>query len=138
MAGGDVGNTVKGSETRIVGNRIILDNYSAIYLNGTEGNRGALFHCASGLGPNGSNSNDNIGNVYFNGMLLTTGKCNGFVEPRGANFTQWPGVFTVHLCGSKQFNTSIEGIYTCMLKNSSMMNQSVSVGIYFSRRSKLL
>ena len=116
----------------------ILNNYSAIYINGTESN-GSLFRCVSGLGPNSSNSNDDIGNVYLNGTLLTTHTCNGFVQPKGAdNISLFPGVFNVRLCESKQLTTSTEGIYTCTLKNSSMMNQSVSVGVYFSGRSKSL
>ena len=110
----------------------ILNDYSFIYL--TEMNlRRFLFRCSSGLS---SNSNDNIGNVYFNDMLLTTGNCNGFVEPRGAKIKS-PGVFNVHLCESKKLTTSTEGIYTCTLKNSSMMNQSVNVGVYLQGRSKL-
>ena len=120
----------------------VLNNYSIVYLNATEidskKRKRVLFRCASGLGPNDSNSNDNIGNVYFNGMLLTTGTCNGFIEPSGARFDNRPGVFNVRLCKTRQFNTNTEGIYTCTLKNSSMMNESVSVGVYFSGRSKSL
>ena len=39
-------------------------------------------------------------------------------------------------CMSKNFSTSVEGIYTCVMMNSSMINESISFGIYFSGRSE--
>jgi len=123
-----------GDGTDLVQTSNVLDNYSVIYVNATEQN-GVLFRCVTGLGPSGSNTNDEIGNVYFNNMLLTKGKCSGFVQAEGAiNVNNNPGVFNARVC--RNLTTSTEGIYTCTLTNSSMMNQSMSVGVYFSGRSK--
>ena len=41
-------------------------------------------------------------------------------------------------CMNKDFSTSVEGIYTCVMINSSMMNESISFGVYFSGRSESL
>ena len=122
-----------GDGTNLVQTSNVLDNYSVIYVNATEQER-ILFRCVTGLGPSGSNTNDEIGNVYFNNMLLTKRQCNGFMEVRGANIARHPGVFNARVC--RNLTTSTEGIYTCTLTNSSMMNQSMSVGVYFSGRSK--
>ena len=44
------------------------------------------------------------------------------------------GLFNIRQCGV--FSTAVEGIYTCIMMNSSMMNQSIRLGIYFNERSK--
>ena len=116
----------------------ILDDYSAIYLNGNETD-GVLFHCVTGLGPtcnsNGENCGNGIlGNFFYDDMLLTNH--TGFLKSKGANVTKHPGALNGALCGP--LTTITEGVYTCTLMNSSMMNQSMSVGIYFSGRSKSL
>ena len=46
------------------------------------------------------------------------------------------GVINLFYCGA--FSTSVEGVYTCTMMNSSMMDQSVSLGVYFTGRSKSL
>jgi len=123
-----------GNGTNLVQTNNVLNNYSVIYVNAIE-QKGILFRCATGLGPNGSNTNDEIGNLYFNNMLLTKRKCGGFVQAEGAtNIKRYPGVFNARVC--ENLTTSTEGIYTCTITNSSMMNQSMSVGVYFSGRSK--
>jgi len=123
-----------GDGNNLVQTSNVLDNYSVIYLNATEQN-GVLFRCATGLGPTGNNTNDVIGNLYYNNMLLTKRNCSGFVRAEGAgNIRRFPGVFNARVC--RNLTTSTEGIYTCTLTNSSMMNQSMSVGVYFSGRSK--
>jgi len=65
-------------------------------------------------------------------MLLS--KCNGFLRLQATN--NFPGIFNARVCGGRTLTTSTEGIYTCTLTNSSMINQSMSVGVYFSGRSK--
>ena len=115
----------------------VLDDYSVIYINDGEAISGRLFRCVTGLGPTDSSSNDEIGDLYFNNSLSNT--CNGFVEARGANSDKNPGVLgvlNVRLCGGEELTTSTQGVYTCRLMNSSMMYQSVSVGVYFSGRSE--
>ena len=113
----------------------VLDNYTYILVNGSEANNAILFRCATGLGPSGLDSNDVIGDMYHNNILLTDGMCNGFIIPQGTgNVVRFPGLYQARVCGN--LTTSTEGIYTCLLTNSSMMNQSVSIGIYLSGRSK--
>ena len=72
-------------------------------------------------------------------MLLPINTCNGFVKAVGAgNIAKRPGVLNIRLCESERLTTSTEGVYTCRLMNSSMMYESVSVGVYFSGRSESL
>ena len=113
----------------------VLDDYTYILLDGSEANNAILFRCATGLGP--SNSNDVIGDIYHNNILLTDQVCNGFVIAQGhGNTFRLPGVYQARVCGT--LTTSTEGVYTCTLTNSSMMDQSVSIGAYLSGRSESL
>ena len=115
----------------------ILDDYTYILLDGSENIFVILFRCATGLGPSSSDSNDVIGDMYHNNVLLTDQVCNGFVIAQGVgNVARFPGVYQARTCGA--LNTSTEGVYTCTLTNSSMMDQSVSIGAYLSTRSESL
>ena len=108
-----------------------------IYIDDDAENSGTVFRCVSGLGPNISSTNDVIGDLYFNDTLLTKGECHGFVEAVGApQIYRRPGTINAHMCGN--LTTSTEGVYTCILMNSSMMYESMKVGIYFSERCKSL
>ena len=113
-----------------------LDDYTYILLDGSEANNAILFRCSTGLGPSNADSNNVIGNLYLNNMLLTGQMCNGFVTPQGPNNRRFPGVYQARVCGI--LTTSTEGVYTCTLTNSSMMDQSVSIGAYLSTRSESL
>ena len=115
----------------------VLDDYTYILMDGSEADNAILFRCATGLGPSGGDSNDVIGDMYLNNMLLTEQMCNGFVIPQGVrNVLNFPGTYQARTCGALTINT--EGVYTCTLTNSSMMSQSVSIGVYFSGRSESL
>ena len=115
----------------------VLDDYTYILLDGSEANGAILFRCSTGLGPIGSDSNDVIGDMYHNNVLLTDQLCNGFVIAQGVGNTfRFPGVYQARVCGT--LTTSTEGVYTCTLTNSSMMDQSVSIGAYLSTRSESL
>ena len=114
----------------------VLDDYTYILLDGSEANGGILFRCATGLGPNDPSTNDDIGDLYLNNVLLANGMCNGFVTPQGPNNNRFPGLYQARVCGT--LTTSTEGVYTCTLTNSSMMDQSVSIGAYLSGRSESL
>ena len=101
----------------------------------------ATLRCASGLGPSGSDSNTVLGGWYFNGIpvhiRVNVLLCNNVVlEVRGANGRRYPGVNNLYLCGT--FTTTEEGVYSCIMMNSSMMNQTMRVGVYFSGRSESL
>ena len=121
-----------GDGTNEITTENVLNNYSVIYLNGDEPTK-ILFRCISGLRP--IDSNNEIGDLYFNNRSLPIDICNGVVKATGADiYDNGHGVLNIRLCGS--LTTSTEGVYTCRLLNSSMMNQSVSVGVYFSGRSE--
>ena len=98
----------------------------------------AMLRCASGLGPSDSDNNAVLGGWYFTGAQVPIGtNCGGPVfEVRGANGRNYPGVINLYLCGT--FTTTEEGVYSCTMMNSSMMNQTMRVGLYFSGRSESL
>ena len=93
--------------------------------------------CLTGLGPSGNDNNDVLGGLYFNGNMLPTSgtSCSSdvFLVRPGPNAA---GVINMFQCGA--FSTTIEGIYTCTMMNSSMLYQSVRFGVYFSGRSESL
>ena len=99
-----------------------------------------ILRCASGLGPSGSYTNTALGGWYFNGIQIPVPNrtlCDDVVfEVRGARGRNYPGVINLYLCGT--FTTTEEGIYSCIMMNSSITNQIMRVGVYFSGRSKLL
>ena len=135
ITGGDVGTTIMGDGTDDVHSSNILEDYSVIYLNDDEQNNGILFRCVSGLGPRNGNTNDVIGDLYFNHTLLTKRICNGLLQAEGAvPVNSNPGVLNARLCGN--LSTSTEGVYTCTIMNSSMVYQSLRVGVYFTGRSE--
>ena len=106
----------------------IKNTYSAYY-NGIR----RIARCLTGLGPSG-NSNGELGGLYFNGNRIMPNQ--GCVHPRSANHYNLPGVINIRQC--RGFSTVDEGIYTCTIRNSSMMDQSIRLGVYFPGRSKSL
>ena len=131
MGQSDGTNTVQASN--------VLDDYTYIILDGSETDRHILFRCSTGLGPAGSNTNDVIGDLYYNNMALPDGVCNGFIQAEGAlDVARFPGTYNARVCDNGKLNTSTEGVYTCTLTNSSMMDQSVRIGLYLSGRSESL
>ena len=141
ITGGNVGTSVMGDGSINVRASNVLD-YSFIHLNATEKNDDLIFRCVSGLGPSGNNTNNMTGKIFFNNTSLNPSiknNCNGFVRVTGAgNIRNFPGVYNARVCNNKyKFTTDEEGVYTCELLNSSMMYQSMSIGLYFRGRSKL-
>ena len=119
-----------------------LTDYS--YVNARGGNpNGAtlLARCLTGLGPNGTNDGANgvLGGLYFKGTMISNsgelGPCTTSdviqVRPGGGI----AGVTNILQCAA--FTTDNEGVYTCTMMNSSMMNQSVRFHIYLNGRSEL-
>ena len=111
------------------------------YINARDGYRnGALLaRCLTGLGPRGYD-NGVLGGFYFNGTMIPNGgeydhQCSSdVIQVRpGLGIA---GVTNIHQCGA--FSTAVEGIYTCTMMNSSMMNESVRFGLYFTGRSESL
>ena len=115
----------------------VLNDYSYILISRIESTLGVLFSCATGLGPSSPDNNNEIGGIYYNNILLPGGSCGAFIFPLGEiNTARSPGVYQARLC--RMLTTSTEGVYTCTLTNSSMMNQSMSIGVYLGGRSKLI
>ena len=116
-----------------------LTNYSYVDACGSLGNGILLARCVTGLSPNGSD-NGVLGGWYFNGTKITnsgeTEECSspdvGVIQSRPEGVTA--GVINMRQCS--QFTTAIEGIYICTMMNSSMMNQSVRLGVYLPGRSE--
>ena len=114
-----------------------LTDYSYINDRGGDPNGDWLARCLTGLGPSGSDTNSVLGGLYINGNMIPnsdeSGPCASDViqiRPGGSI----AGVTNIHQCGA--FSTSVEGIYTCTMMNSSMMNESIRFGVYFMERSE--
>ena len=92
----------------------------------------------TGLGPNDTDNNTALGECYFNGTRIPfVDNCNNFsaiVQPRVA-FNR-AGVINIQQCREK-LTTDVEGVYTCIMLNSSMMNESILFGVYSIGRSEL-
>ena len=96
----------------------------------------------TGLCPNGTSNDANgaLGEWYFNGNMIPN---SGVHEECGNDnvgaIQARPGLDTAGVINLRQcdpFTIALEGIYTCTMMNSSMMNQSVRLGVYFSGRSE--
>ena len=92
----------------------------------------------TGLGPRGDN-NGVLGGWSFNGKRIPNGsyrdRCSSTaIQPLPGAITA--GFINIHQC--RQFSTTAEGVYTCTMMDSSMMSQSIRLGVYFSGRSELL
>ena len=113
----------------------ILTDYSYITADNPLTNASVLIaRCVTGLGPSG-NDNNELGGLYFNGNNIPNGMCDSsVVQPSGAAINNFVGVINLFQCG--QFSITGEGVYTCTLQNSSMINQSMRLGIYFNERSE--
>ena len=123
-----------------------LTDYSYIHASDSPGSDGVLLaRCVTGLGPTFTtdNANGDLGGWYFinSTMIPNSGiheQCSfydvGAIQAR-------PGVGTAGVINLRQcdpFTIALEGIYTCTMMNSAMMNESVRLGVYFSVRSESL
>ena len=100
-----------------------------------------IARCLTGMGPtsNSSNANSLLGGLYFkDNMIPNSGKsalCGSkrvLVKPGSIT----AGVINIYRC--RALGTAEEGVYTCTMMNSSMMNESVRFHIYLNGRSKSL
>jgi len=121
--------------TDLVGSNQITD-YSFITQPFMRDVYDVILRCASGLGPPGKDLSTVLGGWYFDGaQIVVRNSCVGAeFEVRGANFTLYPGVINLYQCGT--FTATEEGVYSCVMMNSSMMEQTMRVGVYFSGRSE--
>ena len=117
-----------------------LTDYSYVNARSDDPHGSYIARCLTGLGPasTSSGANGDLGGLYFNGNMIPNSvegvSCaSKVIQVRPGPFNA--GVTNFRQC--KAFSTAIEGIYTCTMMNSSMMNQSVTFGIYFTGRSEL-
>ena len=122
-----------------------LTDYSYIYARDSPccNNGDQVARCVTGLGPNvtDSDANDILGGLYFNGNKIPAvappPSCPDISEVIQVRLGgDLAGVFNFHQC--RQFTTAAEGVYTCAMMNSAMMNESVRFGMYFTGRSEYL
>ena len=119
-----------------------LTDYSYIYASNGPGVSGVLLaRCLTGLSPTGTdrNANAELGGWYFNRtMIPNSDVTQGCGNPAAVGVIQArPGLTTAGVSNLRQcrtFTIALEGIYTCTMMNSSMMNQSVRLGVYFNGR----
>ena len=113
-----------------------ITNYS--YVNDRSDHNGQLTRCVTGLGPYGTDDNRALGGVYFNGNRIPNVGCYGSSSPivrlQPVPLNKAVGVINTVQC--REFSTAAEGIYTCIMMNSSIMNESIRFGVYFTERSK--
>ena len=122
------------------GNAIVSANaigdYS--YVNDRSVIPNQIARCITGLGPSNTEDNSDIGEVYFGGSSIPFVECSddssASVQPRQATNLNNLGVINVIQC--RAFTTTVEGIYTCTMINSSMMEKSIRFGVYFNSRSE--
>ena len=119
----------------------VLTDYSYVTASGSPGSNGYLLaRCQTGLGPNGTGDGANsvLGGWYFNGTMITSDEqgpyASDVIQARPGSTAA--GVINMRQC--RAFTIAEEGIYTCTMMNSSMINQSVRLGVYFSGRSESL
>ena len=122
-----------------IGSANAIDDYS--YVNDRIAIPNQIARCVTGLGPSNTEDNSDIGRVYFGGSSLSSVGCTDgsstTVQARPAlNLNKNLGVINIQQC--RAFTTTVEGIYTCTMINSSMMEQSVRFGVYFTGRSESL
>ena len=100
--------------------------------------RNTFFRCATGLGPSGADSSTELGGWYLNGAQLPVdANCGHSVfQVRATNDNIFPGGIDLFQCGT--FTITEEGVYSCIMMNSSMMEQTMRVGVYLSGRSESL
>ena len=128
-----------------------LTDYSYIHASYSPGSGVLLARCTTGLGPNGTSddANSDLGGWYFNngtmipnsGVHQGCGSLGNIDKPAVGAIQARPGSSIAGVINLRQcdpFTIALEGIYTCIMMNSSMMNQSVTLGVYFSRRSESL
>ena len=116
-----------------------LDDYSYIIAPLKTDKRGVVLRCATGLGPASDEKSTDLGDWYFHGKKVEVAHgcaSESVFEVRQAHLKNFPGILNLYPCGNLTHGN--EGVYSCIIKNSSMMNQTTRVGLYLSGRSESL
>ena len=122
-----------------------LTDYSYINASDSPGDGTLLARCATGLGPKYSSdtANSELGGWYFiNDTTIPNSGIHAQCSSKDVGAIQArPGVSTAGVINLRQcdaFTIALEGVYTCTMMNSSMMTQSIRLGVYFSVRGESL
>ena len=117
-----------------------IGDYSYINARDTNTQGVQIARCVTGLGPTVLDDNYAVGGLNFNGIRLQNGRCSdsfsAIIQPQPSGNLNNLGVINIQQC--RPFTTTVEGIYTCTMINSSMMEQSIRFGVYFNARSESL
>jgi len=109
-----------------------LDDYSYISEDlFTTDHLGVLLRCTSGLGHQNDTS---LGGWYFNDIKVETGDVCGSVFQMSSTYDTI--YHDLYPCGP--LSSGEEGVYTCVMKDSSMTVQFTRVGLYLNGRSESL
>ena len=117
-----------------------LSDYSYVNARISVISSAQIARCVTGLGPSAADDNSAVGGVYFNGNRIPNVACSDSSSPiirqQPAGDLNNLGVINTVQCTT--FSTAVEGIYTCTMINSSMMNESIRFGVYAVARSESL
>ena len=117
-----------------------LSDYSYVNTRDSVTSGTQIARCVTGLGPSAPDDNSAVGGVYFNGNRIPNVACSDSSSPiirqQPAGDLSNLGVINIVQCAT--FSTAVEGIYTCIMINSSLMNESIRFGVYFTGRSEPL
>ena len=118
-----------------------LTDYSYVNARDSVTSGTQIARCVTGLGPSAPDDNSVVGGVYFNGNRITNVACSDSSSPiireqPSGNLDNNLGVINIVQCTT--LTTAVEGIYTCIMMNSSMMNESIRFGVYFTARCESL
>jgi len=99
---------------------------------------GAVLHCISGLGPSpDQRDSTRLGGWSFHShQTIIARTCGSEFRQRSENPVLFPGVVSLFPCGP--LSPDEEGVYSCMMKNSSMMIETRKMGLYLTGRSESL
>ena len=121
------------------GNEIVTRNLLTDYSDIRDTEMGLVARCVSGLGPAGSDDNTALGLWYFNGVPIPYGLCElplaNPIQSHIAGLMNFIGVINLWQCIAS-LTPATEGVYTCVILDSSMMNQTTKLGVYYSGRSE--
>ena len=126
----------------LIGNaKVLTSNILSDYSYVTNTTNGLLARCVSGLGPAANDDNTALGTWYFNGASLPHGLCedpSAFrMQSQATDLQNFVGVIDLWQC-TASLTPAAEGVYTCVILDGFFINQTRSVGVYFSGRSESL
>ena len=107
------------------------------YVNIPDDSNVRIARCVTGLGPTGTRNNSVLGGWYFNNARVIFSATTNCTDPPIQQRSNSRNAGVVDLRNCETLTTiAQEGVYSCIIINSSMMNQTMKLGVYLSGRSK--